>query len=106
MWIALHPPPMPKQTCVLCQRLLPNKHMTTHHLTPKERKESDTIDICRPCHKQLHVLFTNHELKHEYNTADALREDDDMASFVSWIQETNKVDVQVDESESVRNWRE
>ena len=97
---------MEKETCNLCRRRLPERYMTTHHLTPKERSKSDTIEICQPCHKQLHVLFTNHELKHDYNSAESLREADNMASFVSWIRGTDKVDIRVDESDSVRDWRE
>lgn len=96
---------MPRTECELCRRVIPDQHMTEHHLTPEERAESDTIDACVPCHKQLHALYTNHELEHRYNTASELREADEMAAFIDWIRTTKKVDIQVDESTSVQGWR-
>lgn len=90
------------EQCAICRRVI---ETTTHHLTPKDRKNSDTAEICKPCHKQIHAVFTNHELKQDYNTVDALRESERMQSFIAWIQKTDKTDIQVDESEHVRNWR-
>ena len=52
--------------CKLCQRNCPK--LTEHHLVPRQqtkRKKQEpgpTTDICAPCHKQIHVLFTNKEL--------------------------------------------
>jgi 5-methylcytosine-specific restriction protein A len=88
--------------CELCGR---ETETTTHHLVPKNRKESPTAQLCKPCHKQVHATFTHHELKQEYNTIEALREADRLQSFIQWIEKTDKTEIQVDESERVRRWR-
>lgn len=88
--------------CELCGRDI---ETTTHHLIPKNRKESPTAQICQPCHKQVHATFTHHELKQEYDTIEALREADRLQSFVTWISKTDKTTIQVDESDRVRRWR-
>jgi ribosome-binding protein aMBF1 (putative translation factor) len=90
------------ERCEVCGREVPTE---THHLHPQNRKESPTADVCTPCHKQLHAVFTNHELRQEYDTPDAIREADRMADFVAWIRKTNKTTIQVSESERVREWR-
>lgn len=88
--------------CELCEREI---ETTTHHLTPKDRKNSDTAELCKPCHKQVHAVFTNHELKYQYNTIKALKESERMQDFINWIQKTDKKDISVDESKDVRRWR-
>jgi 5-methylcytosine-specific restriction enzyme A len=88
--------------CELCGRAV---ETTTHHLVPKNRKESPTAQLCEPCHKQVHASFTHAELKAEYDTVEALRSADRLQSFIGWIRTTNKTHVRVDESEHVRRWR-
>jgi ribosome-binding protein aMBF1 (putative translation factor) len=89
-------------SCELCGRAV---ETTTHHLVPKNRKESPTTQLCEPCHKQVHAAFTHAELKREYDTVEALRSADRLRPFVRWIRTTNKTDVRVAESEHVRRWR-
>lgn len=88
--------------CELCGRAI---ETTTHHLIPKNRKESPTVQLCQPCHKQVHAMFTHHELRQEYDTIEALREADRLQSFVAWVRKTDKTDVRVDDSDRVRRWR-
>ena len=80
-------------SCQLCDRPCPK--LTEHHLVPRQetkrrnkRNRADlgpTIDICPPCHKQVHTLFTNKELASELNSADLLRSHPSMAKFLKWI---------------------
>lgn len=86
-------------------RRIPEKYITEHHLTPKNRKESDTTELCQPCHKQIHAVFTNQELKQDYNSVEKLRNADRLESFIDWISGTEKVNIDVDESEDVNRWR-
>lgn len=79
---------------------------TKHHLIPKNQKESPTARLCQPCHKQVHASFTNHELKQEFYTVERLREAKRLQSFLSWIEKSDKTDIQVSESDRVRDWRE
>lgn len=88
--------------CELCGRSV---ETTTHHLTPKDRKNSATTELCEPCHRQVHATFTHHELKHEYNSIEALRASDELSKFVQWIQGTTKTSVSVNPNDRVKRWR-
>ena len=82
--------------CQLCQREV--KQLTVHHLVPRQtvkRKQAEsgaTIDICSPCHRQIHSLYTNLELAKYFNTIDKLQSEPKMRKFLSWIkkQDPNK----------------
>lgn len=89
--------------CAICERSV---ETTRHHLTPQNRKESPVARICDPCHRQIHAVFTNHELRQRFNTVTDLKESEEMQKFASWIRKTNKKAVQVDESKRVSDWRE
>ncbi|WP_160133372.1 hypothetical protein [Halococcus salsus] len=88
--------------CVICEREV---ETTRHHLIPKNRKESPIVPVCGPCHRQIHAVFTNHELKHRFNTVTALKESAEMEKFAAWIRKTNKKHVEVDETKRVSDWR-
>ncbi|WP_110114341.1 HNH endonuclease [Bacillus sp. CGMCC 1.16541] len=72
-------------TCELCKR--EDVLTTVHHLTPKEMGGTfePTANLCIPCHKQIHALYTNDELAIRLNTIDALRKDEKMSSFIKWV---------------------
>ncbi|OLP63702.1 hypothetical protein BACPU_29230 [Bacillus pumilus] len=79
---------MAKQTiglCELCGRQ--DVLRTEHHLTPKEEGGTwlPTAFLCIPCHKQVHALYSNHELAVRLNTLDALRHDEKLVSYIKWI---------------------
>jgi 5-methylcytosine-specific restriction protein A len=88
--------------CAICER---DVETTRHHLTPQNRKESSVVPVCDPCHRQIHAVFTNHELRHRFNTVADLKESEEMRKFAAWIRKTNKTAVQVDETEHVSDWR-
>ena len=75
--------------CRLCERDV--KQLTVHHLIPRQtvkRKQAAsgaTIDICSPCHRQIHSLYTNLELARYLNTPDKLKSEPKMEKFLSWI---------------------
>ncbi|UJF33150.1 hypothetical protein [Paenibacillus hexagrammi] len=72
-------------TCKLCGRS--GVVTTEHHLTPRERGGSHlpTADLCIPCHKHIHALFTNEQLEQELHTIEALRGNEEMGRFLKWI---------------------
>ena len=82
----------PSPVCQLCGRSVPR--VTEHHLLPRSQgrrrglkpQALPTADLCPPCHKTLHRLFTNAELAREYASLDALREHADVQRFVRWVQ--------------------
>ncbi len=75
------------QTCSLCLRQVPSRLITLHHLTPKQRggKAEHRTPMCKPCHRQLHALFTNKELEQKYASIPALREAEALQPFLRWI---------------------
>jgi hypothetical protein len=97
--------------CGLCRRRIPDEGLTDpqavqeHHLRPERRAESPTVMLCRPCHKQVHALFTNEELREDYDTVERLRGADRLQDYLSWIRGTDKLDIRVSTSEHVRERR-
>lgn len=75
--------------CQLCDRDV--EQLTAHHLIPRQtvkRKQADpglTIDICSPCHRQIHALYGNRELAKYLNTIDKLKSEPKMIKFLNWI---------------------
>lgn len=44
-----------------------------------------TADLCIPCHKQIHALFTNEELAMNLSTVEMLKQHPDIQKFLKWI---------------------
>jgi 5-methylcytosine-specific restriction enzyme A len=72
-------------TCELCGR--ENVITTIHHLLPKEMGGTfgTTAALCIPCHKQIHALYTNHEIAARLTTLADLKKDDQLSRFLKWI---------------------
>lgn len=84
------------EACELCRRQAP---LTRHHLIPKalhgktyvrkrfarEERITATLWVCRPCHNQIHRLFSEKELALSYNSREALLADSRLRSFVDWL---------------------
>ena len=73
--------------CPLCDRHVPAWQITLHHLTPKERggKAEHRTPMCRPCHKQVHALFSNKHLERQYQSIESLRAAPELGPFLKWI---------------------
>ncbi|WP_309381038.1 HNH endonuclease [Cerasicoccus frondis] len=71
--------------CSLCGRATPAKHAEKHHLVPRSKGGTDTIDVCRNCGDQVHKLFSNNELRDEYNTLEKLRTAPGMEKWIRWV---------------------
>ena len=73
--------------CPLCERDMPRWQITLHHLTPKEEggKAEDRTPMCRPCHKQLHAVFSNKHLEREMDSIDRLKSSPELQPFLKWI---------------------
>ena len=98
-------------TCALCRRVVPDERhpdpqvVQEHHLRPEERATSPTVLLCRPCHDQIHAVFTNAELRADYDTIEALRTADRLQEYIDWIRGTDKLRVQTTTSRRVRDNR-
>ncbi|MFC3040473.1 HNH endonuclease [Virgibacillus xinjiangensis] len=71
--------------CELCGRQ--EVETTVHHLIPKEMGGTfgPTADLCRPCHKQIHALYSNQEIYTRLTTLKELRADDQLSRYIKWI---------------------
>ncbi|WP_347568888.1 HNH endonuclease [Evansella sp. AB-P1] len=71
--------------CELCGRQ--EVETTVHHLLPKEMGGTfdATANLCHPCHKQIHALYTNEEIAARLTTIKELREDVQLNRFIKWI---------------------
>jgi 5-methylcytosine-specific restriction enzyme A len=72
-------------TCELCER--EEVETTVHHLLPKEMGGTfgATANLCIPCHKQIHALYTNAEIAARLATIPELKEDAQLSRFIKWI---------------------
>ena len=72
-------------TCELCER--EDVDTTVHHLLPKEMGGTfgPTANLCIPCHKQIHALYTNEEIAARLTTIHKLKEDPQLSRFLKWI---------------------
>ncbi|MED4531777.1 HNH endonuclease [Metabacillus fastidiosus] len=71
--------------CELCER--EPVETTVHHLLPKEMGGTfgPTANLCIPCHKQIHTLYTNKEIAIRLTTIQELKEDEQLSRFLKWI---------------------
>lgn len=71
--------------CPLCRRVVPL--MSGHHLVPKSRggKHQDKLPICVDCHNAIHAMFSNRELEREFNSLQALLENERFRRHVRWL---------------------
>lgn len=90
---------MTPSCCELCQR--PVKSLTKHHLIPQTRHKNKknkrlfnrdevknrVLWLCRPCHNNIHVHFSNKELELNFNTLEALSAHPDIQKFTTWIKD-------------------
>ncbi|CAM4469332.1 HNH endonuclease [Paenibacillus tarimensis] len=93
------------QICELCGR--EGVETTRHHLTPKAKGGTHlpTARLCRSCHKQIHALYTNHDLVTLGLTSiPALQKDPNTARYLKWIRKQPSTSVpRVRKSERVRS---
>ena len=77
--------------CELCGRAVPERLITQHHLTPREKggKAEHRTPMCRPCHKQVHATFSNADLARTYPDVAALRGAPLLQPFLKWIRRQN-----------------
>ena len=73
--------------CAICQRDVPGRLITLHHLKPKSRGGGADVRVptCRTCHKQVHASFTNKELANGFADVESLRNSERLAGFVAWV---------------------
>lgn len=71
--------------CAVCGRATPPEHAEKHHLVPRSKGGEATIDVCRNCGDHVHKLFTNEQLRDDYNTLEKLRAAPGMVKWIRWV---------------------
>ena len=71
--------------CVLCDHEYERRELTKHHVVPKSRGGRETELVCRPCHEQIHAVYTEKELEADFGTIEALRNAPKLQSWITFI---------------------
>ncbi|MEO0604934.1 MAG: HNH endonuclease [Myxococcota bacterium] len=74
--------------CPLCEREGEELVLTRHHLKTRRKDKHEVELICSPCHKTIHALFDNPELRDEtrgLDTVEGLRENPEFAKALAFI---------------------
>jgi len=79
--------PAQDKICSICGRSMPDKYAEKHHLIPKCKKGSITIDVCIDCGNQIHQIFTVKELTKIYNTLESLLAHPKIQEWKKWVQD-------------------
>jgi hypothetical protein len=74
-------------TCSLCEREVPRSLITLHHLRPKQKggTAEHRTPLCRPCHKQLHAVYSNKALAQSLDSIERLKRAPELQPFLGWI---------------------
>lgn len=72
------------RVCPLCERPL-GARVEDHHLVPKTYKGRETVPLHPICHRKIHSVLSERELKDRFHTVEALRAHPDIAAFVTWL---------------------
>lgn len=84
--------PMPEdipQPCILCGRNIPPQARSSrHHLVPRLKGGTHlgTVRLHQICHSAIHARYTEAEIARRLADPAALREDPELARFVTWVQ--------------------
>jgi 5-methylcytosine-specific restriction endonuclease McrA len=98
------PEPGAGGTCGLCGRFVGRDRLTRHHLLPRsqvrrmrrrkmarrelKRRDPDrTVDLCRPCHGNVHASLSNGDLGRMYDSLEALSAHPDVRKFTDWVRD-------------------
>jgi 5-methylcytosine-specific restriction endonuclease McrA len=71
--------------CPICDRPIPDSQKDAHHFIPKSKGGKATEYLHRICHRQIHALFTETQLAKELNTAEAIKERQEIQKFIAWV---------------------
>jgi 5-methylcytosine-specific restriction endonuclease McrA len=71
--------------CPICDRPIPDSQKDAHHFIPKSKGGRATEYLHRICHRQIHALFTETQLARELNTAEAIKEREEIQKFIDWV---------------------
>lgn len=71
--------------CPLCGRPMPRGQRSPHHLIPKMFKGRETVDLHPICHRKIHSVWSERELKNHFHTIERIRAAPEIETFVRWV---------------------
>ncbi len=71
--------------CPICQHEYARSELTKHHLVPQSRKGKITVPLCRPCHRQIHAIYTEKALEEKFGTLESLLAAEGLQRWIRWI---------------------
>jgi len=70
--------------CSICQRDF--EKLEKHHFEAGRKKKSDDgIKVCHQCGDQLHLMFSNRELRNKYNTLEKILAEPKVQKYIEWV---------------------
>jgi 5-methylcytosine-specific restriction endonuclease McrA len=75
--------------CSLCGRTTPTIYAERHHDIPRSKGGKESSMVCNPCGDQIHLLFTNKELRDTYKSIEKLRENERVQKWIKFIRKHN-----------------
>jgi hypothetical protein len=53
----------------------------------REREPGRTVDLCKPCHRNVHASLSNGDLGRGYDSLEALSTHPSVARFTDWVRD-------------------
>ncbi len=53
----------------------------------KRRDPARTVDLCRPCHRNVHASLSNGDLEKGYDSLESLSAHPDVRRFTEWVRD-------------------
>ena len=74
------------EPCPVCGRaMIPGPTVTRHHLVPRLKGGKVAEPVHRICHSKIHSLWDENQLRDDYSTWEAIREAEEMQTFIRWV---------------------
>ncbi len=74
------------ETCPLCGReLIDGPSVNEHHLVPRTYRGREAVPMHRICHRKIHAVLSEKELRDYWHTAERLRAHPELSRFVRWV---------------------
>jgi len=71
-------------TCAICER--DPESLEKHHFEAgRKKKSNDGVMVCHQCGDQLHLMFSNRELRTKYNTLERILASPKIQGYVAWV---------------------
>jgi hypothetical protein len=64
---------------------MPPGQRSPHHLVPKMFKGRETVDLHPICHRKIHSLWSERELKNRFHSIERILEAPEIRTFVAWV---------------------